>query len=101
MNNERNNKPQVLPIIKENIPEDLKKFEQWVVWKSVWKPKEGIYTKVPKNPISGRNAKSNDPNTWTDYDTALTAYEKGGYDGIGFETTPDDPFLFWDLDHTS
>jgi putative DNA primase/helicase len=100
MINDINSKPQVLPVIKDNIPEDLKNREQWVVWKLVWNSKDRKYTKVPKNPTSGRNAKSNDPKTWTDYDTALMAYEKGGYDGIGFETTPDDPFLFWDLDHS-
>jgi putative DNA primase/helicase len=92
-------KPSILPVVETNIPDELKKYEKWVAWTLEWKKEEKKFAKIPKNPNTGRNAKTNDPNTWSDYDTALSVYKSGIYDGIGFVTTKSDPFLFWDLDN--
>lgn len=59
----------------ENIPSELKKLKQWVCWQG---------DKLPKNPYTGGNAKSNNPDTWSDYETAIQAMEKYRFDGIGF-----------------
>ena len=34
-----NVKPTVLPIIVENIPDELKTLRQWVVWRFMWRKK--------------------------------------------------------------
>lgn len=59
----------------ENIPQELKELKQWVCWAG---------DKLPKNPYTGRNAQSNNPSTWSDYDTAVKAVDKFLFDGIGF-----------------
>lgn len=73
----------------ENIPSELKKVKQWVCWVGA--------DKIPRNPYNGFNAKSNDSDTWSDFDTAVQACEDYGFDGIGFMFAP--PYFGVDLDH--
>lgn len=72
----------------ESIPQELKRLKQWVCWDG---------TKLPKNPYTGGNAQSNNPQTWSDYETALNAVGKYGFGGIGFVLAP--PYFGIDLDH--
>lgn len=67
----------------ELIPDELKRLKNWVCWKAVPDPKShsGI-SKRPVNPVTGALAKSNDPATWCDFDTAVSA--SSDYAGIGF-----------------
>jgi len=67
----------------ELIPEELKKMPHWVCWRAVPDPKShsGI-SKQPINPRTGGMARSNDPTTWTDFETATAAAVD--YAGIGF-----------------
>lgn len=67
----------------EYIPDELKSIPNWICWKSEADPKShsGI-KKIPINPRTGGNAMSNNPSTWTDFDTALKSSEK--YTGLGF-----------------
>ena len=81
----------------ENIPNELKEKDQWVCWKG--EKREGKVTKVPYDANSLKMAKSNDPETWTGFETALNAYKENGFDGIGFVLSKDDPFCGWDFDH--
>ena len=46
-----------------------------------------------------RHASTKDPDTWTDYTTALAAVQAGHADGITYILTEDDPFAAIDLDH--
>ena len=72
----------------DNIPSELKRVKQWVCWDG---------TKLPKNPYTGGNAMSNNPDTWSDYDTAVSAVSKYHFGGIGFMFAP--PYFGVDLDH--
>jgi hypothetical protein len=57
----------------------------WVVWRWV-KGKDGKPTKMPYQPHdSRRQAKSNEPETWSDLDTAIETTESDGFSGIGLE----------------
>jgi len=80
----------------ENVPESMRKFDQWVCFKlepgDKDKPK-----KVPKDPKTGQNAKSNDPSTWSTFAEAVEAVDRYGFDGIGFEFA--NGFFGVDLDH--
>jgi len=69
----------------KNIPASLKQLKQWVCFKLEYNEKKGKYDKIPKDPKTGYNAKANDPTTWSDYQTAVKAVGKYGFDGIGFE----------------
>ena len=71
----------------EKIPEELKKLKQWVCW---------CGDKLPKNPHTGGNARSNDPKTWGTFQEAIKAKDKYDFDGIGFEFAP--PYFGVDLD---
>lgn len=72
----------------ESIPSELKSVKQWVCWAG---------DKLPKNPYTGNNAKSNDPNTWSDFETAVEAVGKYHLNGIGFMFAP--PYFGVDLDN--
>lgn len=67
----------------EKIPAELKKLRNWICWKAEPDPRShsGI-SKKPVNAVTGELAKSNDPGTWCDFDTAVKA--SANYSGIGF-----------------
>lgn len=54
--------------------------------------------KIPMNPRTGTYAKVNNPATWSDYETAVGAVEKYGFDGIGFVFTEASGIVGIDLD---
>lgn len=64
----------------ENIPQNLRKLQQWVCWRA--EERNGKISKVPINPKTGGYAMSNNPATWTDFDTAVKVSEN--FSGIGF-----------------
>lgn len=79
-----------------NIPQELKLIPNWVVWRS--KPPK----KFPYNPETGASAKADNPETWGSYETAVSAFNTGSYDGIGFELGAADNlsgYTVVDLDH--
>lgn len=79
-------------------PDALKAYPQFVVWRLVDRPGQRKPTKVPHNPRTGQPASSTDPSAWGTFDEACLAVATGAYAGIGFVFTPDDPFVFVDLD---
>lgn len=78
----------------ENIPEELRAREQWVLWKIV--ERDGQKTKLPYQ-VNGSMAKSNDASTWSDFGAARAALTPA-YSGLGFVFAEDDPFCGIDLD---
>ena len=62
----------------DNIPDQLKQTALWCVWK-----REGVRGKVPYNPRTGGKVKSNNADTFSDFQVAHQAYMNGGYDGLG------------------
>lgn len=72
-----------------SIPDDLKQLPQWVVHRK----------KIPHNPKTGKRASVMDPSTWGSFDKACAAMSSGGYDGLGFVFTTNDPFVGIDFDH--
>ncbi len=82
----------------EKIPLELKQLPHWVGWKYMQRPGEDHKRKVPINAMDGQPAKSNDPTTWCDFDTACLGKERFGLDGIGFMFSGDGIFGI-DIDH--
>lgn len=68
----------------KNVPIELQQEKAWVCWRAVWDEKKQKNDKIPIDPKTGRNAKSNDPNTWADYKTAVIVGKKNNFAGIGF-----------------
>ena len=82
-----------------DFPQELKDRKQWVCWRLEPDKDGGKAKKMPINPVTGKGAMSNNPQTWTDYKTALYAYEKYSYTGIGYMFTKDDGYVGVDIDH--
>jgi len=84
----------------ENIPQEMRIFRQWVVWR--YEDTDGPKpTKVPYSALNGRLASVTDPATWASFDEAAHCLTKSGmYNGLGFVLTEADPFAFIDLDDT-
>jgi putative DNA primase/helicase len=67
----------------ENIPNELKSIPNWVCWRAI--PDANSHSgikKIPVNPHTGGQAMSNNPQTWSSFETAVRAC--ANYDGIGF-----------------
>lgn len=74
-----------MPVNFVNIPDALKRNASFCVWKM--EKRSGRPTKVPYNPKTGNMAKTNDPSTFADFNTAMKAYAIGGWDGIGYRVS--------------
>jgi len=60
-----------------NIPTALKENTLWCVWRYE------EHGKLPYDPNTGCRAKSNDPSTFVDFETANTVFSNGSFDGLG------------------
>lgn len=80
------------------IPLEMRGFNQWVGWRYENRGTEKP-TKVPYCLTTRRFASINNPNDWTDFDTAIQRSNE--FDGLGFVLTLTDPFCFVDLDRSN
>ena len=74
-----------MPVNFVNIPDVLKQTASFCVWKM--EKRSGRPTKVPYNPRTGAMARTNDPSTFADFNTAMKSYAIGGWDGIGYRVS--------------
>ena len=74
-----------MPVNFVNIPDALKQSASFCVWKL--EKRSGRPTKVPYDPRTRQMAKTNEPSTFTDFNTAMKAYAIGGWDGIGYRVS--------------
>lgn len=81
----------------ENIPEELRRRPQWLVWKL--EERDSKPTKVPYIAGGVGRAKSTDLMTWSTFEEAVKAFETGRYNGVGFVFCSADPFVGVDLDN--
>lgn len=89
------NKQDVVYRIKSNFPEEIQLLHQWVVWRIEYRDDKP--TKVPYS-VSGLRAESDNPDTWTSFDVACSAYVNGNYSGVGFMFSEYDPYTGVDFD---
>ena len=88
--------PFTLPVNLAGVPEYLKQFRQWVLWRWVHHGKE--WTKVPFQP-NVRKAETDNDKTFSSFDEVSAAYTTGKFDGIGFCFWQGDGLVGIDLDH--
>jgi primase-polymerase (primpol)-like protein len=95
-------KPAPMKVRAKYIPLELRDRPQWVCW--AWnrrideKTDKGRWTKVPINPLTGKQASVTDPTTWGSFKDAYKRHRAGKTDGVGFVFTEADPFCGVDLD---
>lgn len=80
------------------IPDSLKSLPQWVAWRTTSRNGTDKPTKIPFSPNGDGFAKANDPATWDTFAAALAAFDRGNFDGVGFEFAETDPYCGVDLD---
>lgn len=80
------------------IPVRLKRRAQWVMWQALWDARQKKWTKVPFQ-VSGAYGSSTNPNTWTTFEHAHTAYRDDAWAGVGYVLTKNDKLVGIDLDH--
>ncbi|MEY4531808.1 MAG: hypothetical protein RLZZ156_2529, partial [Deinococcota bacterium] len=88
-----------LDVILEQIPNELKQLNRWVVWKLT--PRQnGKPTKIPFVATNPKiKASINDPTTWATYNEAGDSYNSGGFSGIGFVLVATDDICGIDIDN--
>lgn len=79
------------------IPVELRGRRQWVIWRR--ESRGGKETKVPYQAASpSMRASTRDASTWSPFERAASAVERGNASGMGFVFAPADPFCGVDLD---
>lgn len=70
----------------EQIPNELRSLRQWGLFKLKYVPERKKNTKIPFNAMNGEKARTNDQDTWTDFNTALAALKRNSkeFDGLSF-----------------
>lgn len=81
----------------KGIPEEMKQYKNWVLWKLEKREGQEKPTKIPYN-AKGYKASSNKAETWNTYEEVKKAYETGEYNGVGF-MFGDSPYCGIDIDN--
>ena len=81
----------------EFIPQELKENKNWCCYRLVQGPEDKKPRKIPINAYTGTPAKSNDPTTWADYQTALEGVDRFQCTGLGYFFEP--PYFGVDIDN--
>ena len=92
-------RPMPLPMVAENIPEDLKVRPQWVGWQYEADARRQKWVKRPYDPGTQQPASITDASTWGTYKEALAAATAQSWDGIGFAFTALDGLVGVDIDN--
>ena len=88
--------------IKKTLPAPLQFMEQlpiWVCFESTYNEKKKKYSKVPKSPKTGYNARSNNPGTWDTYNRAVRVAAQHDNYLIGVALPEDRTIIGIDFDH--
>lgn len=84
-----------------NIPNELKAFDQWINWAYETATDEkgaSRTTKIPLRAVDGRKASVANPLDWVSFDVAVSQAVKMGC-GVGFVFTKSDPYCGFDFDN--
>jgi len=87
-----------LPSSELGIIRELSERPQWVCWKAVT-TEQGKVRKMPISPITGRNAKVNNPMHWGTFEEARAYALSTDVNGVGFVLTGLEGYTVIDLDH--
>lgn len=88
----------------KNIPQELRKYKQWLWFKIYYnKDKNGKIkvVKIPISPITYKSTEWNKAENQVDFETALNGLENSDCDGLSFVLTEDDPYICIDIDKLS
>jgi putative DNA primase/helicase len=85
-----------MSILSSNIPDELKRLRQWLLWRR--ESRQGKATKVPITTM-GYRANITTRDHWSSFEFAIRIAARPGFcDGVGFVFTEGDPYCGLDLD---
>ncbi|MGO3724868.1 MAG: phage NrS-1 polymerase family protein [Staphylococcus equorum] len=88
----------IIEVNEEEIPEELKQLDKWVLWRAEWIEKQQVYSKVPYS-TEGHKASSTNANTWLEFQDVVSLCDSDEqYNGIGFVLSNDDNYICLDID---
>lgn len=80
----------------DNIPREMRELNQWTCYRT-YSDNKGKIKKVIISPVTSEFASCNDPNTWTNFETAKKYCLNRGYQGLTFALT--EGITCIDIDH--
>ena len=83
-----------------NIPQELRERDQWLVWKLTPVPGKAKPAKMPHNARTGWKIDPTNKAALSTFDASVAAVRAGKFDGIGYSFQSDDPYCGIDLDAT-
>ncbi|MDW4483694.1 DNA primase, partial [Staphylococcus saprophyticus] len=88
----------IIEVNEEEIPEELKQLDKWVLWRAEWIEKQQVYSKVPYS-TDGYKASSTNVSTWLEFQDVFSLCDSDEqYNGIGFVLSDDDNYICLDID---
>lgn len=88
----------IIEVNEEEIPEELKQLDKWVLWRAEWIEKQQVYSKVPYS-TEGYKASSTNVTTWLEFQDVVSLCDSDEqYNGIGFVLSNDDNYICLDID---
>lgn len=82
-------KPRVLPVKAEGVPDVLQALPRWVVWRLEWRADQAKWTKTPYQARrTDCKASSTNARSWSTFAEAVRTYARGHVDGIGITLGP-------------
>ena len=82
----------------ENVPVEMKNRPNWVAVKTWFNKDKGRYEKRPINCITGDYTEADNPETWTDFETARKYAKENGYTTLAYALDGKDGICCIDLD---
>ena len=70
--------------LEKNVPAEMKAIPNWCVYRTKVNEEKGKRDKFVLSPLDGKWAKSNEPQRWTDFDTAMKYAKENGCEGLSF-----------------
>lgn len=87
----------VVPYTYQHIPKVMQDIAHWILWRKEWLEEKQKWSKKPTQ-INGYGASVTNPAHYSTFDAAVTAYNLGMGDGIGFCFTGQEGLVFMDFD---
>ena len=70
--------------LEANVPDAMKSLKNWCVFRTKYNPETERQDKFVISPMDGKWAKTNDPDTWVDFETAIKYAEENDCAGLSF-----------------
>ncbi|MCD8372187.1 MAG: DUF3849 domain-containing protein, partial [Clostridia bacterium] len=85
-------------VLRNSVPDEMKSRPNWVIVRTR-ENENGKLDKFLISPVTGKYAESNNPETWTDFDTACKYAKENGGVTLAYAIDGEDNICCVDLDH--